>query len=1227
MHTNTKEIQKKINDLRSGKELADLCDEIYNQVSQINDEAIMNQLLAMNYIFYMEEGEDADYVIEAFRDFLIAVFELVEEEKDETNNESVDIQNRHGELEETVYGRTLVAMHLWKGLSVRGIGDASPARTGDRRDGCLNTPDCSRFVIKCDLRGDSIANLGAEKDTFYKKFSSKKRDSVVVFCLPETKEGYQEASYIHRYFPISEIHFSRVSDEDYAKQCIESIHAINPNCQVEEESIAARIGALRSCNDFWGERSLDIIKVESLYNDMIHHSVKKNETPTSFEKLAKKYQKLNQNVNELVKGQREVVSQVIESLFTVDLEQSNGKKKGPKASFLLMGPPGVGKTFLAETIGNELGLPSIILNMSDYSSANSYIDLVGSSKRFKGGSEGKLVEFVRKNPKSVIVFDEIEKASIDVIHLFLQVLDMGILLNAFTEQYVRFGETIIFFTSNVGKSLYNDERNRTLSHIPKSILIDAIESEKNPKTKEPFFPQAICSRMAAGNICMMNRMETDVLLEIMQGSLKKPISRLESMYGFSIRIAPEVYNLLMYQQGSKLDARVASKIAVDFIEGELYEVSRIHDDRNQLMTGKKEIRFEISSDIDKEFIELFNDSDLSGKILYFGKDELQSGNDVVGFDEITSIESLENALSEEYTFVLIDPFYGYERENLEKACINDVKSLGMDAFRKLMVSNIQIPVYILDRNNSFNKIDIESFLLEGATGVIVGDINTSKQELLRINARHNFLNKHAGFCGRGYTLSFSSKQLINGEELIIQFYNIQKALAPDSKSAEVMLSGAERPNVKLKDVIGAEEAKKELQFFIKYLKDPKGTLISGCRAPKGLLLYGPPGTGKTMLAKALAGETDAAFIETSASEFMAPLVGEGEARIRQIFATARRYAPSIIFIDEIDAIGKLRTGSSNSAGIESLLNALLTEMDGFSMNSKNPVFVIAATNFGVEGDTDKKVKLDPALQRRFDNLVFVDLPNEEGRLKFLEIVCGKEEGIQKNTLNNIAKRSLGKSIADLENIVNLARRNATIMESELTDNILLDAYEQAMFGLKKERGEEYYKKVAIHEAGHAVLEHLSGSTPAFMTITGRSNFGGYVESAVDEDKGTYSEMEYRWRIRQALAGRVAEKIFFGEEDSINTGSSSDLAKATDLALAMITKYGFMPGQLVVLTPTLLEIANGTADYIVKANELLLEEFDNCEKILVEHKELVQRLADAAVEKNYLTQEQIRSVLK
>ena len=234
-----------------------------------------------------------------------------------------------------------------------------------------------------------------------------------------------------------------------------------------------------------------------------------------------------------------------------------------------------------------------------------------------------------------------------------------------------------------------------------------------------------------------------------------------------------------------------------------------------------------------------------------------------------------------------------------------------------------------------------------------------------------------GFTSKGWVLDYKTRQELaeDGTKVSIVLYDLKKKRAIDADSRNSVLSDADRPTIKFTDVIGAENAKEELQYYINYLKHPKDFLMDGRKPPKGILLYGPPGTGKTMLARAMAGESDVTFIQTSASEFGSKWVGESEANVRRLFDNAKRYAPAIIFIDEIDAIGRQRTGQDPHT--ESVLNALLTQMDGFMQNPSKPVFVLAATNYGVSASSDSIAALDEALMRRFDNKIKVDLPNQK----------------------------------------------------------------------------------------------------------------------------------------------------------------------------------------------------------------------------------------------------------
>lgn len=1235
MTDQTNEILEKIHNLKGADQFIQLCNEIYEHAEQIVEKNRLESFLKMNYIFAVDPGYGFTTAVELFRDLLIAVFELRTEVRvvplmrDDLENCSSEeeLQNRFAQI----------ARERTGGQICDRIACLDPIRTRDTEpykimgEGVRNGLSRNLFATM-DLIKEELYLETDEMEKFLNKIHDTYKDTILIFHAPFMTEGINSVyeRVISKVFPVKVLKFYKPDDKVMVDMCMAQMQATCPDCLIPEQKIYAELIQRNSKGIFRGFNSVDVMCKELLYDEWIgNESFVELTASEQFKALSEKYQILGEQIKQVVLGQEQAINEIMQGLFACELNKEK-KKHAPKASFLLMGPPGVGKTLIAKTLGDALDIPTLILNMSDYSGEYSYIDLVGSSKRFRHGSEGKLVQFVRQNAQSIVVFDEVEKSSLDVIHLLLQVLDMGILLDAYTEKYIDFSNTILFFTSNVGKSLYEDERNQVLSRLPKKMLLSALENETRPGSSAPFFPQAICSRMMAGNVIMLNRMDTLTLLEIAKNNMNKALRQFTSSYEIQTEVAEEIFSLFLYHEGGKMDARVASKKSVEFIQNEIYEISRLSEDYPTLLETVHKIAFEVDK-TDSEITHLLCPTPGDCNVLFVGKSgDLQSDITDVCVDEVANYEEVQEALEKEYTFILVDPYLGYKKPLQEKLCINDIESEGMHIFYDLMDKQIGIPIYLLDRKNAFSEMDKDSLAMIGASGVITagaGDEDFCLQ-LHNISKRHYLMDLHVDFCNRGYCLDFSTRQIVDGDVLLVQFYDLKKRMVPDAQSAKFMVSDVERPNVKLDDVIGAEEAKEELRFFVNYLREPRKMLASGVRAPKGLLLYGKPGTGKTMLAKALAGETDAAFISTNASEFLSAYRGVGEEKIREMFAVARRYAPTILFIDEIDAIGKVRTGQSSDQEVEALLNTLLVEMDGFKSNSNKPVFVLAATNFGVQGDRDKKIRLDPALLRRFDNQIYIDLPKEAERIQYLRMLRDKNSSAEfsDEAIKNVAKRSIGKSIADLQNIYLLAERNASKAKGKVTDEILLDAYEQFLFGLKKEQKEEYYKSTAIHEAGHAYIAHISGNTPTYITITGRANFAGYVAPAVDEDKGNYTEKEYRWMIREKLAGRVAEKVFMGEEESMNTGAQSDLAQATRLAIDMVIRLGFVKGQMITLSYSYTDRFGIPREYLDMANDIILEELQQCETLIVEGKERIRQLADAVLEKNNLTTSQIREVL-
>ncbi|MCT0208584.1 ATP-dependent zinc metalloprotease FtsH [Synechococcus sp. CS-1332] len=400
--------------------------------------------------------------------------------------------------------------------------------------------------------------------------------------------------------------------------------------------------------------------------------------------------------------------------------------------------------------------------------------------------------------------------------------------------------------------------------------------------------------------------------------------------------------------------------------------------------------------------------------------------------------------------------------------------------------------------------------------------------------------------------------------LVLQFFarrsgmgggGAQGALSFTKSKAKVYVPD-EESRVTFADVAGVDEAKTELTEIVDFLKTPQRYMDIGARIPKGVLLVGPPGTGKTLLSKAVAGEASVPFFIISGSEFVELFVGAGAARVRDLFEEAKKKAPCIIFIDELDAIGKSRSGSMGVVGgndeREQTLNQLLTEMDGFTAQDK-PVIVLAATN--------QPETLDAALLRpgRFDRQVLVDRPDLSGRKMILDIYGKKVKLADGVDLDKIAQATSGFAGADLANLVNeAALLAARVYRTEVEQADLNEAIERVVAGLEKKSRvlqPDEKKVVAYHEVGHAIVGHLmpGGSKVAKISIVPRGMAAlGYTLQLPTEERFLNSKEDLEGQIATLLGGRSAEEVVFGE---VTTGAANDLQRATDIAEQMIGTYG------------------------------------------------------------------------
>ena len=398
--------------------------------------------------------------------------------------------------------------------------------------------------------------------------------------------------------------------------------------------------------------------------------------------------------------------------------------------------------------------------------------------------------------------------------------------------------------------------------------------------------------------------------------------------------------------------------------------------------------------------------------------------------------------------------------------------------------------------------------------------------------------------------------------VVLQFFarrsmggGAQGALSFTKSKAKVYVPD-EESRVTFADVAGVDEAKDELTEIVDFLKTPERYTEIGARIPKGVLLVGPPGTGKTLLSKAVAGEAEVPFFIISGSEFVELFVGAGAARVRDLFEEAKKKAPCIIFIDELDAIGKSRSGSMGVVGgndeREQTLNQLLTEMDGFAAQDK-PVIVLAATN--------QPEVLDAALLRpgRFDRQVLVDRPDLSGRKTILEIYAKKVKLAEGVDLDSVAQSTSGFAGADLANLVNeAALLAARVKRTRVEQQDLGEAIERVVAGLEKKSRvlqDDEKKVVAYHEVGHAIVGHLmpGGTKVAKISIVPRGMSAlGYTLQLPTEERFLNSKEDLQGQIATLLGGRSAEEIVFGK---ITTGAANDLQRATDLAEQMVGTYG------------------------------------------------------------------------
>lgn len=1007
-------------------------------------------------------------------------------------------------------------------------------------------------------------------------------------------------------------------------------------------------------------------------------------------------------------GQDHAIHAFVEGLYNAEITASiDSDRKKPAAVFVFAGPPGVGKTYLAEMSASFLKRPFKRFDMTGYSDHQAHTQLVGFAPSYQGAHAGTLTDFVAKNPSSMLLFDEIEKAHLNTVQLFYQILDAGRLQDKFTEEEISFRDTIIIFTTNAGSSLYDNPNRAGIgaadADYHRRTILNALEQEKNPTTGLPAFPPAICSRLGQGYPLMFNHLGINELMRISTAELNRTASLLEKTYMKHFTYDPLLPISLVYSAGGNTDARELRADTEKFIKNELFKFASLYADEKveDIFDEIDRVHFSIegvSDTSDQAVTELYESVDQPKILLVAGADFARLCSEHVSsvqwFVAGTREEAAAILASTEIDLVLLDLWLPVKSTNgVGKVLAAAGKTLkqsldftpfssralsrGREILLKIHESFPEKPVYLLsfvDERQDLHQemvrtstyvmdatvawdnmqmpvtvemsprrvVDDELFLVCVRSGGARGLINTDFKDNRFPGweqRRDCFVSQLQNTAGRVYreakaswlarqrkVLTYETAVELDrqGRLLTVRLRDFRLIRVVEASDAGEMVDDVQRPATRFGDVIGATAAKESLSFVVDWLKDPGYYTALGVRPPKGVLMTGPPGTGKTMLARAVAGESDCAFLEKAASSFVTIWQGSGPQNVRDLFARARRYAPAIVFIDEIDAVGVKRSGSMGGArSAEETLNALLTEMDGFAADRRRPVIVLAATNLAE--------RLDEALVRRFDRVIEVDRPDRDARLAYLNKVLPDDQDtrVSRDVLKRLAGQAAGMTIADMERVVQEAAVVAARAKKPLDDTILEGAFEKIRLGeAARPPSREMLERVARHEAGHTLLAWLGGNLPVQVTIVGRRGAAGYMESEQDEERMIITKPEIEQRIREAMGGRAAELHFYGAEAGLSSGASGDLRQATQWALRMVREFA-MDENFGCFGEFRQEQDNtGLADRAaIAAEKIVRQELEKACRAVSENSAALERLANMLLEKNRLVREEIAALLE
>ncbi len=980
-----------------------------------------------------------------------------------------------------------------------------------------------------------------------------------------------------------------------------------------------------------GGKPPDTAKTDSAGNQQRHEA--KVDTKRSLNAAFERVGELKERLKSAIKGQDVAIHEIAQALFHAELTRVGEMSRQPRCVFTFMGPPGCGKTHTATLLGKHLcGGVFRRLDMSGYSTHDSAVEaLAGSPPIYRGSKPGEITHFVNRNPECVLLFDEIDKAHPEVLNLFLQILDAGTLEDRHSGKPVSFGKATIVFTTNAGEVLYQDfNRSGLLFDSPKSYrdtILDALLNQKSPGGA-PLFPPALCSRLATGTPILfrpLQPLDYEAMLAAEFAELNKALAE----YGFDVICEDSTAKaVLVLSSGPDLDARRVKSYASRFVsEAILTALSRPSNKdtfSDEALSKLKHVYLRVSP---KEDSELIQDIQRNCRRILLVDDRQEyldlfkaTFPDYEWMGAVDTEAACDILRNHEVDWVFQDlDLRGVADGHL------DVQS-GLECLATLHKLYPRLPIYILSHALSPDDFDEDLYdqcvKAGGARGYLdkkytrVGQSDEAESfgsdlENVRRNLAREKLVQAMVRSRKRVSFDFDFHQRVSDQSVDCNLYNVRLESVPTS--AAYGKFEMTRPGTRFSDVAGNDQAMRQLRLLVEWLKSPSAFGGLGAKMKRGVLMTGPPGTGKTLLARAVAGEAEVPFVAAKASEFITIWQGSGADSVRELFAMARKHAPAIVFVDEIDAIATRRGVVSESSDTRrQTLIQLLTEMDGFDRPSDSPpVVVLAATN--------REDDLDNAIKRpgRFDEVVEVGLPDLKAREKILRLHA-KNKGFGDIDWHRLAQRTTGHSGADLEKVVNEALIIATLACKDEADE---EDVNEAVTRLKlrgegdaSERAEAEARVLAAHEAGHAIVCRalFPSRTIPQITILGRGSVGGFVEHVESDNESALLDRDQLLReLAVLMGGRGAEEASCSTQ---TPGASGDLAKATSLAFKMAADWGLGETTGLLSVSGLQDVVSNDRQTLIErtVQELLQAALDRAKRILDTNREVTERLVQLLI---------------